>query len=212
MAMLGIENLGAFILAAIIVVITPGVDTIMVLTRSISKGKNSGLYSALGVSLGLLVHTCAATFGLSQILSKSAIAFSIVKYLGAAYLIYLGYRSFASKGEHVEIKPVESKVTGMKQMFFTALLSDILNPKIALFFLAFLPQFINSKEINNPGPYLLLGLIIFFITLIWCSFLALTGSSVAKHFNRNKNIEIWMNKTSGVVFILLGLKIALTKK
>jgi threonine/homoserine/homoserine lactone efflux protein len=210
--MLGIENLGAFILTAIIVVITPGVDTIMVLTRSISKGKSSGLYSALGVSLGLLVHTCAASFGLSQILSKSAIAFSIVKYIGAAYLIYLGYRSFTDKSEQVEIKMTDTKVVGMKQMFFTALLSDILNPKIALFFLAFLPQFINSDEINNPVPYLFLGLIIFFITLIWCSFLALAGSNVAKIFNKNKNIESWMNKTSGVVFVLLGLKIALTKK
>ena len=210
--MLGIENLGAFILTAIIVVITPGVDTIMVLTRSISKGKNSGLYSALGVSLGLLVHTCAATFGLSQILSKSAIAFSIVKYIGATYLIYLGYKSFTNKSEPIEIKPIETKVIGMKQMFFTAFLSDILNPKIALFFLAFLPQFINSDEINNPVPYLILGLIIFFITLIWCSFLALTGSNVAKLFNKNKNIESWINKTSGVVFILLGLKIAFTKK
>lgn len=210
--MLGIENLGAFILAAIIVVITPGVDTIMVLTRSISKGKNAGLYSALGVSLGLLVHTCAATFGLSQILSKSAIAFSIVKYIGAAYLIYLGYRSFTDKSEPIEIKPIDTKAMGMKQMFFTALLSDILNPKIALFFLAFLPQFINNDEIHNPVPYLILGLIIFFITLIWCSFLALTGSNVAKRLNRSKNIENWMNKTSGIVFILLGLKIALTKK
>ena len=212
MEMLGIENLSAFILAAIIVVITPGVDTIMVLTRSISKGKGSGLYSALGVSLGLLVHTCAATFGLSQILSKSAIAFSIVKYMGAAYLIYLGYRSFADKSEQVEIKITDTKVLGIKQMFFTALLSDILNPKIALFFLAFLPQFISSKEINNPIPYFFLGLIIFFITLIWCSFLALTGSNVARLLKKNKNIETWMNKTSGVVFILLGLKIALTKK
>jgi threonine/homoserine/homoserine lactone efflux protein len=212
MAMLGIENLGAFILTAIIVVITPGVDTIMVLTRSISKGKSSGLYSALGVSLGLLVHTCAASFGLSQILSKSTKYFWIVKYIGAAYLIYLGYRSFTDKSEQVEIKMTDTKALGMKQMFFTALLSDILNPKIALFFLAFLPQFISSDEINNPMPYLFLGLVIFLITLIWCSFLALAGSNVAKIFNKNKNIENWMNKTSGVVFILLGLKIALTKK
>lgn len=210
--MLGIENLGAFILAAIVVVITPGVDTVMVLTRSISKGKNAGLYSALGVSLGLLVHTCAATFGLSQILSKSAVAFSIVKYLGVTYLIYLGYKSFTSKSKPIEMKPAEMKVTGMKKIFFTALLSDVLNPKIALFFLAFLPQFINSNQINNPIPYLMLGLILFIITLIWCSFLALTGSNVARLFNKNKNMERWMNKTTGVIFILLGLKIALTKK
>ncbi len=210
--MLGIENLGAFILAAIIVVITPGVDTVMVLTRSMSKGKKAGLYSALGVSLGLIVHTCAATFGLSQILSKSAMAFSIVKYLGAAYLIYLGYKSFTSKNTSIEIKSAETNVTGMKKMFFTALLSDVLNPKIALFFLAFLPQFIKGNEINNPIPYLALGLILFVITLIWCSFLALTGSNVARLFNKNKNIESWMNKTTGVIFILLGLKIALTKK
>lgn len=210
--MTGIVNLEAFLLTAIIVVATPGIDTIMVLTRSISKGKTAGLYSALGVSLGLIFHTCAVTLGLSLIIAKSAILFSIIKYLGAAYLIYIGVKSFISKSEQVEIKTEEIKVNGMRKMFFTAFLSDVLNPKIAIFFLALLPQFINASEINNPVPYLLLGLIMFFITLIWCSLLALMGSKVAVLFNRKKNAESWMNKTSGVVFILLGLKVALTKK
>lgn len=210
--MLGIENLGAFILTAIVLVVTPGIDTIMVLTRSISKGKIAGLYSALGVSLGLIVHTCAATFGLSQILSQSAIAFGIIKYLGAVYLVYIGYKSFTNRDNQIVIKQAEIKNTEMKHMFFTAFLSDVLNPKIALFFLAFLPQFINSAEIKNPVPYLFLGLILFIITLIWCTFLALSGSGVTRLFNKYKSAENWMNKASGIIFILLGLKVALAEK
>jgi threonine/homoserine/homoserine lactone efflux protein len=210
--MTGIINFEAFIVTAIIVVATPGIDTIMVLTRSISKGKKAGLYSALGVSLGLIFHTCAVTFGLSLIIAKSAIAFGIVRYLGAAYLIYIGVKSLSDKSRQVELKPTEIKIKGMRKMFLTAFLSDVLNPKIAIFFLAFLPQFISTTEISNPVPYLLLGLIMFFITLIWCSFLAIMGSNVSALVNKNKNAEKWMNKASGVVFILLGLKVALTKK
>ncbi|RQO74666.1 homoserine lactone transporter [Pedobacter sp. KBW06] len=210
--MYGIENLPAFILAAIIVVITPGIDTIMVLTRSISQGKTAGLYSAIGVSLGLLVHTCAATFGLSVILAKSAFAYSLIKYLGAAYLIYIGYKSLTAKTSQTEMTSAEAKPAGNGKMLFTAFLSDVLNPKIAIFFLAFLPQFINPSAINHPMPYLLLGSIIFFFTLVWCIILALLGGKVAVFFNRHKKAEAIMNKTTGVVFILLGLKVALSKK
>ncbi|WP_426474186.1 LysE family translocator [Chryseobacterium balustinum] len=210
--MTGIINLEAFIVTALIVVTTPGIDTIMVLTRSISKGKKAGLYSALGVSLGLIFHTCAVTFGLSLIIAQSAVAFGIIKYLGAAYLIYIGLKSLLSKNEQTKIKVSNIKISGMRKMFLSAFLSDVLNPKIAIFFLAFLPQFIQPTEINNPVPYLLLGLIMFVITLIWCSFLALMGSKVAVLVNKNKKIESWLNKTSGIVFILLGLKVALTKK
>ncbi|MCW3465186.1 LysE family translocator [Chitinophaga nivalis] len=210
--MLGVDNLSGFILAAIIVVTTPGIDTIMVLTRSISKGKTAGIYSALGVSAGLIVHTCAATFGLSLLLARSAIAFGIIKYLGAAYLIYIGYKALTTNAQGMEIKPTAMDITGRKQMFLTAFISDVLNPKIAIFFLAFLPQFIHATAITNPIPYLLLGAIMFVITLIWCSFLALMGSKAANLFNKHKHAEKWMNKTSGIVFILLGLKVALTKK
>ena len=210
--MTGIDSLGTFIIAAIIVIITPGIDTIMVLTRSISLGKKAGLYSAIGVSLGLVIHTIAATFGLSLILAKSAFAFSLVKYLGAAYLFYLGYKSLTAKTNQAEIKSIEVKNTANKKIFLTALLSDVLNPKIAIFFLAFLIQFIKTSEINNPVPYLILGFIIFIIALVWCSFLALMGSNVATLFNKNKNAESRLNKMTGIVFILLGIKIAFTKR
>ncbi|GHN02386.1 lysine transporter LysE [Cytophagales bacterium WSM2-2] len=210
--MTGIINIETFLLAAMVVITTPGIDTIMVLTRSISKGKKAGLYSSLGVSLGLIFHTCAVTLGLSLVIAKSAIAFSAIKYIGAAYLIYIGLKSLLSKSEQTEITTTEIKINGMGKMFLTALLSDVLNPKIAIFFLAFLPQFIKSSEINNPVPYFLLGLIMFFMTLAWCSFLAIMGSKISTLFNKNKKAEYWLNKTSGIVFILLGLKVALVKK
>ncbi|KEQ28400.1 LysE family translocator [Pedobacter antarcticus] len=209
--MYGIENLSAFILTAIIVVISPGVDTIMVLTRSISKGKTAGLYSAVGVSMGLLVHTSAATFGLSLVLAKSAFAYSFIKYLGAAYLIYIGYKSITAKPAPTELV-VTTKSGSNFKMFYTAFLSDVLNPKIAIFFLAFLPQFVNHAAINSPAPYFILGTIILLITLIWCTLLALLGSKVAVLFNRHKRAEEIMNKTSGFIFILLGIKVALTEK
>jgi threonine/homoserine/homoserine lactone efflux protein len=210
--MTGIINFEAFLIAAIIVVITPGIDTIMVLTRSISKGKKAGLYSAFGVSLGLIFHTCAVTFGLSLVIAKSAVAFSIIKYLGAAYLVYIGIKSIVSRQKQTEITTKEIGITGMRKMFLTAFLSDVLNPKIAIFFLAFLPQFIKPAESSNPFPYLLLGLTMFLITFAWCSLLALMGGKIANLFNSNKNAESRLNKTSGIVFILLGIKVAMTKK
>src|SRR5262245_35203760 len=126
--MTGIINFDVFLLAALIVVVTPGIDTIMVLTRSISKGKVAGLYSALGVSAGLIFHTGAVTFGLSLIVARSALAFSIIKYMGAAYLIYIGVKALASKTDQVEIRPANIKTEGMKRMFLTAFISDVLNP------------------------------------------------------------------------------------
>ena len=210
--MYGIENLSAFILTAIIVVISPGVDTIMVLTRSISRGKTAGLYSAIGVSLGLLVHTCAATFGLSLLLAKPAVAYSVIKYLGAAYLLYMGYKAITDKSQQTEIKSTKLSIVNNHKMLLTAFLSDVLNPKIAIFFLAFLPQFVSVSSISNPAPYLILGGIIFFITLVWCTCLALLGSRVATLFNKHQHAEKVMNKATGVVFILLGIKVALTKR
>ncbi|NRF37231.1 LysE family translocator [Pedobacter foliorum] len=209
--MTGIDNFSAFILSAIIIIITPGIDTILVLTRSISGGKKAGIYSAIGVSMGLLVHTFAAAFGLSLILAKSALAFMVVKYLGAAYLIYMGYKALSSKTEPTELKSAPVQYAGIGKMFWTAFLSDVLNPKIAIFFLAFLPQFILISARHNPIPYLILGVAIFLIALIWCFFLALMGGRVAKLFNRNANAENWLNKISGAVFVILGIKVALTK-
>ncbi|MNJ87306.1 Leucine efflux protein [compost metagenome] len=209
--MYGIENISAFIFAATIVVISPGVDTIMVLTRSISNGKIAGFYSVIGVCLGLMVHTCAATFGLSIILAKSAFIYSLVKYIGAAYLIYLGYKSFTAKTSQDDL-PFSAKPIGNRMMFYTAFISDVLNPKIAIFFLAFLPQFINVAAVNSPMPYFLLGAIILSITFIWCSLLVILGSKATSFFNRSKKAESLMNKLSGIVFILLGLKVALTKR
>jgi threonine/homoserine/homoserine lactone efflux protein len=112
----------------------------------------------------------------------------------------------------MEIEKTNIEITGMRKMFFTAFMSDVLNPKIAIFFVAFLPQFIKVSEINNPVPYLCLGLMMFLLTLVWCSCLALMGSKIAILFNKKKNAERWMNRTSGIVFIILGLKVALTKK
>lgn len=210
--MTGIINFEVFLLAATIVVITPGIDTIMVLTRSISIGRKAGLYSAFGVSLGLLVHTCAAAFGLSVVIVRSTLLFQIIKYIGAAYLIFIGIRGLINNSSQPQVPLNEAESSGHRKMFFSALISDLLNPKIAIFFLAFLPQFISNSQTNNPLPYLSLGLIIFLITLAWCVFLALAGGKAAVVLNSNRVAQIWLNKLSGITFIFLGIKVALTNK
>jgi threonine/homoserine/homoserine lactone efflux protein len=210
--MWGIENFGAFVIASAVLVMSPGNDTIMVLTRSITHGQKIGVYSALGVTVAFVVHTLAATLGLSLILSRSAMAFDIVKYLGAVYLFYLGYQALTSKSTAFKVEAGEKKTANSFRMFGYALLGGILNPKTAIFFLAFFPQFISTSEAQNPLPYILLGTVISLITVVWCVFLALMGSSVSAFLKKYTHAEKWINRTSGLIFIALGLKVAFLKK
>ena len=155
--MISVNDFLIFAFASLMLNITPGNDMIYVATRSTSQGVKAGVVSALGIAGGCIVHLLAAVIGLSAIIANSAIAFDIIKYVGAAYLIYLGIKSFLSKQNKFNISDkVEPK--SLSQLFWQGVVTNVLNPKVALFFLAFLPQFIHPERGNASMQILLLGL------------------------------------------------------
>lgn len=212
--MFGIENYLGFILMGILLNITPGSDTMYIITRSVAQGHKAGLYSVLGIVSGILVHTLLAALGLSIILANSPVAFTIVKYIGAGYLCYLGVKMLIHKSEAVitDNLPDDEKITVTKSLDYgkiykQGVLTNTLNPKVALFFLAFFPQFIDSSYAHSALSFLILGLTFAVTGLIWCLCLALLASRFSQKLRQNPSIETVLNKISGVVFIGLGIKL-----
>ncbi|MBD2773907.1 LysE family translocator [Iningainema tapete] len=155
--MLNVTHLNLFCIAAIVLIITPGPDMLYVIARSIGQGKIAGIVSALGICVGILVHTLAAAIGLSALLMTSALAYNIVKYAGAAYLIYLGIRTILSREEQNTFATRQR--ISLTTTFSQGVLSNVLNPKIALFFIAFLPQFVDTTQGGIALQIAILGLI-----------------------------------------------------
>lgn len=198
-----ITNYYGFILSVILLSITPGADTVFILTKSIAGGYKQGLASVAGIVCGLFVHTSLAAFGLSVILMTSALLFNIVKIAGAAYLIYLGIMALKSKSKiNLENKgEIVPFFTTFRQGFFT----NILNPKVALFFLALLPQFVKSNA-ESAVPFLILGLTFIFIGSLWSLFLVWASARMSQALRQSK-FSFYLNKTAGIIFIALGLNI-----
>jgi RhtB (resistance to homoserine/threonine) family protein len=205
--MYGIENYIGFIIAGVLLNLTPGADTMYILTRSISQGRRAGIYSVLGIMTGALIHTTCAALGLSIILAKSALAFNIVKYIGVAYLVYLGIKMIVEKNNLFDNKSQKIATTDIFKIYRQGLLTNVLNPKVALFFLSLLPQFINPHYANGPIPFLILGATFMTTGTIWCLILAYSASFITITLRENDRIGKIMQKISGFIFILLGIKI-----
>ncbi|MBL6448636.1 LysE family translocator [Fulvivirga sp. 29W222] len=210
--MFGIVNFETFLIAGIILNLTPGADTMFILGRAISQGKKAGILSALGICTGAIFHIILATLGLSIILAKSAIAFEVVKYLGAAYLIYLGARSLGVKSKGKLELEVKQENTGIMKIYMSGILTNVLNPKVALFFLAFLPQFIDPNYSQSSVSFLILGLTFLSTATIWCLTLAIFASRLSDRIRKNYKIKLWLDKIAGGLFILLGIKLALSER
>ena len=216
--MFGIENYLGFVMAAILLNITPGTDSMYIITRSMSQGQTAGFYSVLGITSGILVHTLLAAFGLSVLLASSPLAFTLVKYIGASYLCYLGFKMLTSKqppllANHL---PDEEELTTARpldrwQIYKQGVITNTFNPKVALFFLAFFPQFIDPSYANSMLSFLVLGLSFATTGFIWCSCLALLASKFSENLRKNPTIEVILNRISGVIFIGMGVKL-LTEK
>jgi threonine/homoserine/homoserine lactone efflux protein len=203
--MLGIENFGLFLVTGILLNITPGNDTIYILSRTITQGKKAGILSVLGIVTGATMHTLFAAFGLSIILMKSAMVFSIVKWLGAGYLIYLGLKVIRSRGNdqfELDTKPK----TNVRKIYLQGFLTNLLNPKVALFYLAFLPQFISTSNHSGPLPFLFLGLTFIVTGTLWCLVLLQLSALMTVKLQETK-IGRYSNKVVGLVYIILGLNI-----
>ncbi len=207
--MMGIENVITFMITALFFIMTPGIDTVFILNKSLGQGVKSGVYATLGVSSGVLIHTILATLGLSILIAKSPYAFSIIKYSGTVYLIYLGYVKLTEKQNLFSgNKEDEVKKVG-RTAFWSGFLTNTLNPKVALFFLAFFPQFISPAKMEDSMPFLILGLIYALIGVIWFLILTLFASICSQKIKNDPNVSLWLNRLSGIVFILMAIRMAL---
>ncbi len=212
--MFGIHDLPLFILAGLLLNITPGPDMLYIAGRTARQGFRSGLAAVMGINAGCLVHTFAAAIGLSAILTTSAEAFFAVKLVGAAYLVYVGISLLLEKeraGTSLEISSTLPLKT-TRQVFWQGFLTNVLNPKVALFFLAFLPQFISTDSTTKPVAFVLLGVIFIFNSLfVTIGFAALIARASAR-FQSSSRVAFWLNRGCGALFIAIGVKLALTEK
>jgi len=200
-----------FLVLSLFIVMSPGIDTALITKRTISGEKKDGYKMALGLATGCLVHTFAAAFGISAILMQSAVAFEIVKYVGAIYLMYLGLSSFiSSKKKEVTNVKNENNFEMKKSAYKQGLLSNILNPKVALFFLTFLPQFVKNGE-NTTQQLIMMGFIYTLLSIAWFFIFVFLINYVRKWLMSPK-VQGIMDKTTGLVLIVFGLKLALTKQ
>jgi threonine/homoserine/homoserine lactone efflux protein len=201
------SSLLLFISAALLLLVIPGPAVFYIVGRSIGHGRGAGLVSALGISVGSLVHTAAAAVGLSALLMSSAIAFATVKYLGAAYLIYLGVQKFRRE-EPFEVSGNAPSVK-LSRIFAQGIVVNVLNPKAALFFFAFLPQFVDPNRGKVAAQILFLGMLFALLGLTTDSFWAVTSGTVAKIFRRNPQAMRTQRYVSGGMLISLGVVTAL---
>ena len=208
--MTGIEHYPTFLFAGILLNLTPGADTIYILSRSIAQGRKAGVASVLGIMTGSIVHTTFAALGLSVILATSAVIYQTVKYIGAAYLVYLGVRMFFAS-EFLLNPDSCRKQEPLLDIYRQGVLTNVLNPKVALFFLSFLPQFIDPAFARGPLPFLVLGLTFTTTGTIWCFVLATSASALTVRLRNNSVIARALQKICGVVFVALGLQLAVRK-
>ncbi|EJL46719.1 lysine transporter LysE [Brevibacillus agri] len=207
--MFGIVHYEAFVLTAIMLNLIPGTDTMYIISRSISQGRQAGILSVLGILTGSLIHTVLAAFGLSLILAQSVVLFNIVKILGVAYLVYLGVRMFMTK-EALSFDSTASPGRKAGKVYGQAIVTSVTNPKVALFFIAFLPQFVDATH-TGPLPFLLLGLTFTLTGGIWFSLVALFASFVTQKMRNNPHFSSILNKLTGIVFIGMGLNLLRAK-
>jgi len=210
MIMFGIHNFGLFLAAGILLNLTPGPDTAYILGRSIAQGRDAGVASALGIGVGSIFHTCAAALGLSAILATSAFAFVAIKLLGAIYLIFLGIKMLLDHGKHLSL-PANFRRRTTLAAFRQGILTNILNPKVALFFLAFLPQFIDPLSHTKVVAFVALGLTFVTTGTIWCLILAWFASAWSERLRQSQALQQWLNRTAGALFVVLGLRVATAK-
>jgi threonine/homoserine/homoserine lactone efflux protein len=208
--MLGVHDLWLFIFSGLLLNIAPGPDTAYIVGRSLQLGWRGGAAAALGISTGCLVHVFAAAAGLSALLLASSALFTLVKWVGAAYLCFLGITMLLSRppapasGVAAATGPVS-----LRRVFWQGAFTNVLNPKVALFFLAFLPQFVANDSPHKGAAFLVLGLIFIFNGTLWCLAVAAFAARTARRVRQSGRAVAWTNRALGGLFVYLGARIAL---
>jgi threonine/homoserine/homoserine lactone efflux protein len=202
--MLGIHDLWAFLLASFVLWITPGPDTMYILARSVAQGRRAGVLSALGIGSGVVVHTTVAAVGLSALLVTSAWAFTAVRWAGALYLIHLGVSALRSRRQSLAMP--SAAPARLREIYRQGVLSNVFNPKVAIFFLSFLPQFV-APEARGPWPFLVLGTAFAVGGTLWCLGVALGAATLTRSLRRRPRALVWLDRVTGGVYIALGLNL-----
>ncbi len=205
----GTHDLWLFVLSGLLLNITPGPDTLYIVGRSSTLGMRAGAVAALGIGSGILVHISAAALGLSALLAASATAFAVVKIAGAAYLVYVGISLLRTKRSCPASPATALRPARMRSIFFQGFLTNVLNPKVALFFLAFLPQFVLADAPSKPLTLLFLGAVFDFNGTLWNLLVAWFTASVSSRFAAGDRFKIWFNRCVGGLFVLVGIRLAL---
>lgn len=217
---MGIDHLALFVAAGLLLNLTPGPDVLYIVTHALRSGARAGGVAALGITAGCFVHIVAAALGVSALLAASSTAFTALKWAGAAYLVYMGLRMLlarrSAEGAPSAMNFVASDAlstgdTTLKRIFFQGFWTNVLNPKVALFFLAFVPQFIAPGVQNKPMAFLLLGLLFNFnglwVNLAWAS----AAAWLASRFGAARRAPfIWLERAAGLLFVGFGVKLALS--
>lgn len=199
-----------FITVSWALILAPGPDMLYVITRGMAHGRKVGMLSAMGVICGILVHTTAAALGLTLIFQTSALAFLIVKYLGAAYLIYLGIKSWREK--NILNLQATLSIVNAQRVFWQGVLSNVLNPKIAIFFLAFLPQFVDKGSSQVTLQLVILGLTFASLGLVFLLAVGYSSGTIGGWLTRRPQYVQFLGKLSGGLLVGLGVRLALTER
>lgn len=207
--LLGINELWLFIVSGLLLNVTPGPDTAYIIGRSVQLGWRGGAAAAIGISCGCLVHVFGATIGLSALLMTSAAAFAVLKLVGAAYLLFTGVQMLLSRPSPVADIAVQQGNIPLRRVFWQGALTNALNPKVALFFLAFLPQFVAADSPRKTAAFLALGLIFIFNGTLWCLGVAAFASKAASRIRQSQGVMLWINRVLGGMFVYLGFRVAM---
>ena len=211
--MLGTHDLALFVLSGLLLNMAPGPDSLLVMTRSATQGWRAGSAAAMGIGAGTCVHVIAAALGMSALLATSATAFMIIKLIGAAYLLYIGISMLLTKkaveGEN-ESANLPAQPYG--RIFAQGFLTNVLNPKVALFFLAFVPQFISPDAEHKALSFLMLGAIFNVNGILWCHLLALFADFARRRLQVGNSAGLWLKRGIGGLFTALGVRLALADR
>lgn len=200
----------SFLGASVLLTLAPGPDILYVMTQSITQDKKAGIFTAFGLCSGVFIHTTAAAIGISAILYSSTAIFNGVKLIGASYLLYLAYKEFRSKSEESAI--LKGEALEYSKLYKKGVLMNVLNPKVALFFLALLPQFINENGINAGAQMMILGIIFMIQAFIIFSLISFFSGTIGDKLLKNRKIASKFNFIKGTVYAFIGINIALSSK
>ena len=198
-------NLVGFLSAAVLLTLMPGPDILFVITQSITRGKRAGIVFAAGLCTGLVFHTLAASLGLSLLLYESPTAFTVLKFLGAAYLLYLGVKTFLHRKED-SLVPAADRVA-QSRLYRKGILMNVLNPKVLLFFIAFFPQFVSPHAVNPAGELLLLGGLFIAQAIVVFSCVALLASGLSRRLMRDSRFSLAAHWVETLVYVAIGVSL-----